>query len=72
MTHSIKKLLRRHGEPGIVKAKKVKRREPVHPGHKVMSVNAKRRQVLAEGTTMEEEPHTLAAAGTAARAAQQL
>jgi nuclear GTP-binding protein len=43
MSHSVKKLLRREGEPGVVKAKKAKSRTPIHPGHRVVTVNAKRK-----------------------------
>ena len=67
MTHSIKKLLRRQGAPGLVKSKKAKARPPVHPGHKVLSVNAKRKLAAAAG----EDDETMGLAqksGTVARA----
>jgi len=75
MSHSIKKMLRRAGPAGAkVKAKKAKRRDPVHPGHKVVTANAKRRQALADGTAGDEVAMTgmpkKLAEGTAKRAAQ--
>ena len=64
MSHSIKKLLRREGQPGVVKAKKAKQRAPTHPGARKLSFNAKRKMALAEGTAETEQQPT----GTTARA----
>lgn len=68
LTHSIKKLVRRHGAPGVVKAKKAKRREPTHPGHKVLSVNAKRRAALMSEDEEAAASSKARPAGTEGRA----
>lgn len=73
LSHSIKKLLRRSGVPGV-KGKKAKLKPPAHPGHREMSKHAKKKISLAEGTSgdaMEIVPKKGSLAeGTAKRAEQ--
>ena len=66
MTHSIKKMLRRHGAPGLVKAKKSKAKVPSHPGHKHLTANAKKRMATAIEEADENE-RTGRSAGTEQR-----
>ena len=70
LSHSLKKMLRRQTS-GLVKAKKAKSRDPIHPGHKLVTVNAKRRQERAEGNEEGDEAKTKVrgvASGTEKRA----
>ena len=67
MTHSIKKLLRREGGAGLVKAKKAKAKPPVHPGQKRISANKKRKAELA-GEPVTTSTGDLRKGGTAKRA----
>ena len=69
MAHSVKKMMRRFSTTThLVKGTKRQAKQPVHPGAKVVSKNAKWKKALAEGEPIKVGPHGKLIGGTEKRA----